>query len=123
MKHVEWWSAQRPARGETVCGDAVSVVEVNESILVAVADGLGHGPHAAEASRGFCGVVERYGSLPLRDVMTLGAEAIACTRGAAAALLRLDRASGTGSFLGIGNIELRALAHPPISVVSRAGIV
>ncbi|MFC1642356.1 SpoIIE family protein phosphatase [Myxococcota bacterium] len=123
MMDVRWWSAQRPARGEEVCGDAVVVVEDAGKILVAVADGLGHGPRAAAAAEGFCGAVQRHGSLALSELMQRGAEAVVGTRGAVAALMSIDIRNGEGSFLGVGNIDVRALAQPPISVVSRPGIV
>src|SRR5690606_27727635 len=40
----------RPARGEQVAGDAALVRELGPSTLLAVIDGLGHGPPAAEAA-------------------------------------------------------------------------
>ena len=42
--------ASRPKFGETACGDAVWVASAGDEIHVAVIDGLGHGPAAAEAA-------------------------------------------------------------------------
>ena len=38
-----------PARGETVCGDAVTVIDGERGPVIVMADGLGHGPAAAES--------------------------------------------------------------------------
>ena len=40
-----------PKPGEQVCGDAWAAAEEGSRLLFLVADGLGHGPQAAEAAR------------------------------------------------------------------------
>jgi hypothetical protein len=115
-------AAQRPYAGETVCGDAYSVVD-GERTLIALADGLGHGPAAAEAANAFCRFAAERPSTGLRALMTLASDEIAKTRGAAAALLRIDLPRGELEFAGVGNIEVRAVSREPIKPVSVAGIV
>ena len=39
-----------PIDGESVCGDAMAWIENNDRTMVIMADGLGHGPLAAEAA-------------------------------------------------------------------------
>jgi serine/threonine protein phosphatase PrpC len=115
-------TAQRAYAGETVCGDAYAVVR-GVRTLIALADGLGHGPAAAEAAESFCRfVADRPGS-GLRQLLEQASEEIAKTRGAVAALLRIDRSRGEIEFAGIGNIEVQAVSREPIRPISAAGIV
>ena len=102
--------AQRPAVGQTVCGDAVAIIE-GKPFVVAIADGLGHGPGAAEASTTFCNFVTEHAEEPLESLMLAANRALTSTRGAAAAILRIDQEQEKLSFVGIGNIELRAIGH------------
>jgi serine/threonine protein phosphatase PrpC len=115
-------SAKRPARGEVVCGDDFVVVH-GESTLIAIADGLGHGPAALEASHAFCQFVASRPLDTLQPLMLAGSQAIAHTRGAAAALVRICPASHRMWFTGVGNIELHAVSQHRIRPVSTAGIV
>ena len=119
---VQIASAQRPCRGETVCGDAYTVV-ADPVTTVALADGLGHGPLAHEASEAFCDYVRRNVGLGLEQLMHGATRALTGTRGAAAAVIRLDEAEENLVFVGVGNIELLALSRQQIRPVSTPGIV
>lgn len=119
---VEIAHAQRPARGESVCGDAFAVVH-EPVITVALADGLGHGPPANEASEAFCDYVRRSMELGLEQLVRGASQAISKTRGAAAAVLRVDEQAGLLAFAGVGNIELQAVSERPIRPVCTPGIV
>ncbi len=70
-----------------------------------VADGLGHGVHAAEASRA---AVSHLGESRLSspaDVLQAAHLRLKATRGAAASLAEMDRVLGTVTFAGIGNVS------------------
>jgi serine/threonine protein phosphatase PrpC len=112
--------AQRPAEGETLCGDAYAIVRRGRRTLVALADGLGHGPEAARAAQAFCSHVQAAADRPLDAILTTAGPAIAGTRGVAAALLRLDP-PGHFEYAGVGNIVLRVLSRTPIHPLSVAG--
>lgn len=112
--------AQRPAEGETLCGDAYAIVRRGRTTLVALADGLGHGPEAARAARAFCSHVEAAADRPLDTILATAGPAIAGTRGVAGALLRLDP-PGHFEYAGVGNIVLRVLSRTPIHPLSVAG--
>jgi anti-sigma regulatory factor (Ser/Thr protein kinase) len=93
-----------PIAGEHECGDAWSAVESDGCLSTLVADGLGHGPLAAEASRAAVDVVEqRPGSLPADMLHDIHA-ALRRTRGAAVAFARIDFHAGELRFAGVGNI-------------------
>lgn len=113
----------RPALGERVSGDAFSVVRGDDSLLVSVVDGLGHGPQAAEASQAFVEFVESAAERPLDDVMSAASKHMSGTRGAAATIVRLDFAARRMECCGVGNVHFQALADRPIHPVSAPGIV
>ena len=90
--------------GESVCGDAWQTHHHAAGALVVVADGLGHGLQADEASRAAIAAVD-----PDRDgdvVTSLRAmhEGIRHTRGAAGAIADVRPRSGVVTFAGVGNI-------------------
>ncbi len=114
--------AQRPAAGETSCGDAYAIVRRGRRLLVALADGLGHGPEAARAAQAFCSHAEAEADRPLEAILASAERAVAGTRGVAAALLRLDP-PGHFEYAGIGNIVLRVLSRTPVHPLSVAGTV
>lgn len=114
----------RPCTGETVCGDGHAVHNGGSSLVVAVVDGLGHGPCAHEASQAFLGYVAENRDTPVDQLMMEAHKAITGTRGAAAALIRIDLEHASLHFCGVGNIHFHSLAdgasmHP----VSAPGIV
>jgi serine/threonine protein phosphatase PrpC len=88
-----------------------------------VADGLGHGVHAAVASHAFCDYIREQPDAPLQELLAGGHAALAQTRGAAAALLRIDTARARMEFSGIGNIACFAHSKNPIRPVSTPGIL
>lgn len=114
--------AQRPAEGEVLCGDAYVIVRRGPRTLVAVADGLGHGPEAARAARAFCSHAEAAADAPLETILASGDRAVAGTRGVAASLLRLDP-PGHAEFAGVGNVMLRVVGRAPAHPLSVAGIL
>jgi len=93
-----------PAPGETECGDIWRVAAHDNHAAFLVADGLGHGPSAATASRAVASVFDRNPmAAPARFLEEAHAEA-GHTRGAAVAALNLDLANGAVRYAGVGNI-------------------
>jgi negative regulator of sigma-B (phosphoserine phosphatase) len=109
------------APGEVVCGDGYRVIARETDVLVAVVDGLGHGPSAKEAADAFLDFVDRYPHLPLPDLIARGGRAIAATRGVAATLARLG--PDWIELLGVGNVRVIARARSPFLAVPAPGIV
>jgi serine/threonine protein phosphatase PrpC len=108
--------------GLPVCGDAFLIHTVNDSLLVAVADGLGHGEESAAASQVAMEVLQEVADLPVGEVMERCHQELRSTRGAALGLLKVDR-EGKGEFCGVGNIEIHALRGRSPSLFCMAGIV
>ncbi len=97
------------APGETVCGDDWGWRMHDHKASVMVADGLGHGPDAAEASQAATQVFERFDGLP-HAVLERAHGLMRATRGAAVAIAELDDDTGSVLFAGAGNITGRLVS-------------
>jgi anti-sigma regulatory factor (Ser/Thr protein kinase) len=93
-----------PLKGEPVCGDAWGLVMQPEGVTLLVADGLGHGLQAHEASEAAVAVLERYPEDPASRVLETAHGALRSTRGAAVAVARCDFARREVAFAAAGNI-------------------
>lgn len=93
-----------PKAGETDCGDAWAVARSGDRHVLIVADGLGHGPDAARASRQ--AITTFHSSLTLPPANLLGEIhlALRSTRGAAVAVAVLDPIMREIRYAGVGNI-------------------
>jgi phosphoserine phosphatase RsbX len=111
------------AAGEDIAGDEVVVARQFPLTLIGLADGLGHGPHAAQAASAFCRYVQERVSMPLEDLLTGAGEMLTSTRGAAAALLRIDERAGEIEFSGVGNVALKSLTRNAMPIFCSAGIL
>jgi hypothetical protein len=116
-------AAFRPAHGEQVCGDAWRAIAQDKRLLIAVADGLGHGAAAREAAVEFCALAEARAAEPLEALISGMRSALTSTRGAAVALLALDFERATVSFCGLGNVAVVAFGGSTLSAVSMPGIL
>ena len=97
------------APGEFVSGDAWDIQVADGQATVIVADGLGHGPVAAEAAdaaiKGFAKVTGSPAAM-LERLHPL----LRSTRGAAVAIAAVDAKSGTVTYAGAGNITGRMIS-------------
>jgi hypothetical protein len=102
---VDWSVASRPKSGEEVCGDVATVHVGEDRCVLAVIDGLGHGPEAARAATLAAEVVERHRGERPDALLSLSHDSLTASRGAAATVAVIDRASGTLDWLGVGNVD------------------
>jgi hypothetical protein len=91
--------------GAPESGDAHVVTETVDGALLAVVDGLGHGPAAAEAANAARGVIEDHAAEPPERILELCHDTLRSTRGAVATIVSLRFADDTLSWLGVGNAE------------------
>ena len=93
-----------PLAGEEVCGDGFAFRKDGACLLAMLADGLGHGPTAADcagrASDAFQKSKER---APAKMIHNIHAE-LRGTRGAAVSVARLDPVARLIHFAGVGNV-------------------
>ncbi len=111
---LTWAAASRPMRGQVVSGDRASVQMDGSRAVIAVVDGLGHGPEAAEAARLATEVIEHNPAEPIDVLLLLAHRELASSRGAAASVAIVDAAAGQMHWLGVGNVEgvvIRADLH------------
>jgi anti-sigma regulatory factor (Ser/Thr protein kinase) len=98
------------APGERVCGDGWGFALHGDVAALVVADGLGHGPDAAEAA---AAALEAFAEDPLaspRVLLERTHQRLRSTRGAAVMLLQADAATGTVRSAGAGNVMARLVS-------------
>lgn len=95
-----------PMPGEAVCGDAWTVEISDANLTLMMADGLGHGPDAAQASLKAVEVVQERAHESPALLMQSIHDGLRGTRGAAVAVVQIDRNAEQVNFCGIGNIAV-----------------
>ena len=121
---MSWSAVSRSAPGEEVCGDTWRVAMRDGTLSILMADGLGHGPGAAEAASAVGQAFAADPFAPPAITMALAHRRASSTRGAAAAVAVLDSATRTLRYCGVGNIagSLRR-AHDSRGLFSHNGTV
>jgi len=102
---LEWGVSGRVMPGEDESGDAHIVAAFPSGALVAVVDGLGHGPEAAEAAALAVAVMRRLAQEPVVEIIQRCHEELRKTRGAVISLASFHSDMNTMTWLGIGNVE------------------
>jgi anti-sigma regulatory factor (Ser/Thr protein kinase) len=98
------------APGETVSGDAWACRQDGTRAALIVADGLGHGPDAAQAADAAMQVFAAHPTADARGVVERCHAALRSTRGAALASMDIDVAARSVTFCGAGNIAARIIS-------------
>ena len=112
--------------GERLCGDSWAVRHAApDRTVIMVADGLGHGPIAAEASREAEAIFAEHWTKPPELILPVMHDALRKTRGAAVAIAELDHARRAIHYAGAGNISGIIVATDGVqrSMVSQNGTV
>lgn len=97
--------AGRPLPGQQASGDAFWLGSHGDATLVAMVDGLGHGPEAAEAADVALRTLGRSWPQPLEVLFARCHEALKSTRGVAMTLAAIDARADTLTWFGVGNVE------------------
>lgn len=108
---------------KTDCGDTGVIKEFDGQCFLALVDVLGHGSEAHDVALMAQKYLEQNYRQELVDVMQGLHACLKGTRGAVAALCRLDTKTGKLTYVGIGNITVRVLGPRNSRFVSRDGIV
>lgn len=113
------------APGESVCGDAWAVNHDEKNAMAFMADGLGHGPVAAEAAVAAMNVFydSSVSSSP-SQILEKAHVSLRSTRGAAVAVAHLNAEENRVVFSGAGNIAGRLISGvEDRSLISQHGTV
>lgn len=127
---IEWGVAWQAAPGESVSGDAHLVLLHPSGALLAVIDGSGHGPLAAEAAELAVATLREVPTESVLNHFSRCHAALTGTRGAVMTLADFNQAHRTVTLSGVGNVEamlFRAKSGPGLSSAEcaslRSGIV
>ena len=127
---IEWATAGRPLPGEHVSGDQpIAMGIAGDSALFGVMDGLGHGPAAATAALRAVDALQRARTDRVEVLIQLCHRVLVGTRGVAMTLARVDFATSTLTWAGVGNVSANLVAkgatgiHIRSSARLAAGIV
>lgn len=101
--HSRWGAVSIAMPGQEVCGDSWSVNE-NGAVTLMIADGLGHGQDAADASVEAVRLFHRFGAHRVPTLLDYVHGGLRSTRGAAVSIARFDPTLGRVLFSGIGNV-------------------
>jgi hypothetical protein len=113
-----------PVAGETESGDGWAAVSTDVRTVVMVADGLGHGPLAADAARAAVRLFRASSGRTADGLMELLHRGLKSTRGAAVAIAEIDTRAGQLKYSGVGNISARIVVDAGArALVSHNGIV
>lgn len=120
---LTWGASSRPKQGQTISGDDYAVIDVEDSALLAMVDGLGGGAEAAEPTARALEVLRTYPQRPLKELIERCHTALHGTRGAVIGLLRLEEKARRAAYIGVGNIGIHVISSHIIKPISKNGIL
>lgn len=94
-----------PLAGETASGDACAFRLAADHSSYLMVDGLGHGPHAADAAQEAIRIFRRAPERSPKAMMETIHDALRKTRGAAVAIATVDRRTRQFRYVSVGNIS------------------
>jgi negative regulator of sigma-B (phosphoserine phosphatase) len=123
---VVWAAAGNPYPGETTSGDGHLIARRSLRTLIAVMDGLGHGPEAHKAATIATAAITEIPDAPLRSLFEHCDEALRRTRGVVMTIASIAD-DGQMEWMSVGNVlgvvVRSAPPHRHESAVAHGGIV
>jgi alkanesulfonate monooxygenase SsuD/methylene tetrahydromethanopterin reductase-like flavin-dependent oxidoreductase (luciferase family) len=126
---LDWGIAGASLTGERTSGDLHLILPSPRGALVAVVDGVGHGPEAARVATRAIDAIRTRPEESVTALMRACHQELAGSRGAVVGIAAFDVLDSTLSWICVGNIEgalIRAedAAHPRVDrFLSRRGVV
>jgi phosphoserine phosphatase RsbX len=125
-KWVEWAATGICCPGETRSGDGHLVIRGALRTLIAVTDGLGHGPEAHRATTAALAALAEIPDAPLRSMFAHCDRTLRRTRGVVMTIASIA-ADGQMEWMGVGNVEAIVVRSAAPSrhetIVTRGGVV
>lgn len=91
--------------GQAVCGDSYFYHTTDQYFICVLADGLGSGVHANEASMAVSQVIENNHHLDVETLMKLSNDSLSSKRGAAVGIVKIDFDAKELTYSCVGNIR------------------
>lgn len=114
----------RPYDVEPVSGDDAIFLRTDDALVVAVVDGLGHGPAAHEAAATAIATLHAQASQSPETILQECGKAVIDTRGAVMAVARIDLTRREIAYAGLGDINTRIYRpHDSYRFSSRPGFL
>jgi anti-sigma regulatory factor (Ser/Thr protein kinase) len=107
---LEWAAAIRPCIGERLSGDAVYYEQRESTLVVALVDGLGHGPDAHDAATAATDTLAREWVPDAARALRVVAATCASGHGVVAGVAVIDAQDGALTYAGVGNVAARVLS-------------
>lgn len=130
VKVVQWAVQTATLPGQTECGDLHAVVAEEHRALVAVVDGVGHGPDAAAAAARAVDIIEEHGvAEPLTSLVKRCHARLSGGRGVVMSVGMFDAKARTLTWLGVGNVagalrrKAGAFSRRHETLLLRSGVV
>lgn len=111
-RFFEWSFAVAALEGGR-SGDVQVVAPYDGGALLAVIDGLGHGPEAAFAAETAAAILKSHPEAPIVELLARCHDALRKTRGAVMTLASVDARRSMLTWGGIGNVEAVLLRERP----------
>ena len=120
--------AERTLPGQTISGDAHVIIPFSQGLLVAVIDGLGHGPEAAIASKAAADTLVECADQNVIPVIKQCHEHLHGTRGVVMSIASFNAEENTMTWLAVGNVEGYVIRADPSNrdrpcILMRSGVV
>ena len=123
---VVWAAAGTPISGQIISGDGYLVVPRPRRTLIAVMDGLGHGPDAHEATSAAMAVIAENPDAPLESLFESCNKALQRTRGVVMTIAAIA-GDGQMEWMGVGNVLAYVVRSVPPhryeAALTRGGVV
>jgi serine phosphatase RsbU (regulator of sigma subunit) len=121
--------ASRAIPGESEIGDMCVIEHLEDGLLIAVVDGLGHGAEAASVAKAAAEIISSHAEESVISILRRCHDRLKDTRGAVMSVAEVNSRDETITWLAVGNIEGMLVrddprAVPPYeAIVQRSGVV
>ena len=124
MTELDVYIAEQALTGEPEeCGDLGFVKTMGTECLIALVDALGHGKTAHGIAVNAQACLEENYHRPVTEIITRIHQRLKGTRGAVAAVCRLNISTGSLVYSGLGNISIRILGSQQKRLMVKDGIL
>lgn len=120
---LEIGAASRPKTAGDANGDSFILKRWNDTVLVGVIDGLGHGERAHKAAMAAKEYVESHYDSPISSIFEGTERVCRGTRGVVMALARFDLVAATVTVGSVGNIAIKTDSEEGLGTIPRRGVL